>query len=256
MSRVAPPALLLAVLASLAACAPEPIRWDAAVAAVDSTAVGVDSAPVGPPPPDVPGERRCEGSLRVVRDTGARRVAVWWSARGDSTTRLVAARSGDAGARWGAPVPVDSLDRGARGCARPAPAVAWDDAGGYVHVVDFLDAPEGSGLCFAHSMDDGAMFLAPVPIVYGERPVRASVAAQHDTVAVAYENPNSRDLQVSLALSRTAGHIFEEKAIPVSPGTLPAERPAVRVSGSRVTVTWRERQGGRLVPMRRTGTLR
>ena len=265
MSRRAS-AIVLAC-AALLACTGEAVEWDA----ISTLAAGVDlvgpATPVPPTdpthvapeslgPPDVPGEHRCVGSLRGVRDSASLRVAVWWSARADSTTRLVAALSTDAGATWAAPVPVDSLDRGARGCARPAPAVAYDPAGGYVHVAYFLDAPEGSGLFFAHSMDDGAMFHAPVPIVYGERPVVASVDAQRDTVAVAYENPNSREPQVSLALSRTAGHIFEDKAIVVSPGTFPATAPSVHVDGRRIDVQWWERQGGQPVLRRRVGTLR
>lgn len=253
MPRRTPAVAFIALAILGGACAPGPVAWEPAAADTTPRA-GADAD--GPAPAGVAGEHRCDGSLRVVGDTTPLRIAVWWSARADSTTRLVAARSTDAGATWLPPVPVDSLDRGARGCARPAPAVARDAAGGYVHVAYFLDAPEGSGLFFAHSMDDGAMFHAPVPIVYGERPVRASVDALGDTVAVAYENPNTREPEVSLALSRTAGHIFEEKAIPVSQGTFPAESPVVRVAPQRVVVTWLERQGGRLVPMRRAGALR
>ena len=61
-------------------------------------------------------------------------------------------------------MPVDTLDRGTRGCARPSPAISFDPAGGYVHVVYFLDAPEGPGVFFAHSMDRGATLHSPVAI--------------------------------------------------------------------------------------------
>lgn len=200
---------------------------------------------------------RCDSSVRVAAAAGdtATRFAVWWSVRPDSSAWLVAARSRDGGRTWAGPVPVDTLDRGGRGCARPSPSAAYDPTGGYVHVVYFLDAPEGDGLFFAHSMDAGATFHAPVAIVYGERPSRATVAASRDTVAVAYEDPNTRQPQIALALSRTAGHIFESKSLPVSGGALPAEAPVVGVRGGRVVVAWRELQGERATVVRRAGTL-
>jgi hypothetical protein len=134
--------------------------------------------------------------------------------------------------------------------------VAVDSLNGYVHVVYFLVAPEGPGVFFTHSMEGGVMFHEPVPIVYGERPSAASVASRGDTVAVLYEDPNASVPQVWLALSRSTGHIFEER-MSVSSASAFATHPAITMSGTHVTVSWLEtaRNGGPATTVVRTGTI-
>jgi hypothetical protein len=246
-----PVARLLALLAPLvganAACAAPPVDWaptrmtarppgpavalgaDGSVhadpmAALASTA----AAPHGPV---------CAGSLRVAAARGTL-FGVWWAPRADSGARLLAARSGDGGRTWSTPAPVDTTDAGAGGCGREAAAIAADSVSGYVHVTYALQAAEGPGLFFSHSMDGGVTFHAPVPILYGDRPGRTSVAADGDLVVVGFEDPNSTTPRIGLALSRTMGHIFEHRILPVSDDNGIATHPLAAVRGHRIAVAW------------------
>ena len=189
----------------------------------------------------------CRGSLRVTwsGSSGAERYAVWWSSRPDSSAALLGARSLDGGATWSAPLPVDTLDRSGVGCNRPPPAIAADSQTGYVHVAYAMHAPEGTGVFFAHAMDRGTMYHAPVAIVYGDRLVDVDVAALHDTVAVAYTDPSMRYPHVGLALSRTLGHIFEVRIPTVArtgSGNAGASSPAVALAPGRIAIAWIERE--------------
>jgi hypothetical protein len=177
--------------------------------------------------------------------------------RADSSGLLVVARSDDGGHAWSAPEVADSADRARSGCARPPPFVAADTLNGYVHVVYFSVAPEGPGVFFTHSMERGAMFHEPVPIVYGERPSAAAVVSHGDTVAVAYEDPNASVPQIWLALSRSTGHIFEQQTA-VSSANVSATHPAVSLSGPHITLSWLEtaRNGGPGTTVVRTGSVR
>jgi hypothetical protein len=197
---------------------------------------------------------RCEGSLVAARALADTAYAAWWAPRADSTALLVVARSDDGGHKWNEPEVADSTDHGHSGCNRLPPAIAADTSNGYVHVVYFMVAAEGPGIFFTHSMAQGEMFHSPVPIVYGERASAAAVACNGDTVAVAYIDPNASTPQIWLALSRTTGHIFEER-LEVSPSTTQASRPAVAVRGHRVAVAWLEtnRGSGAGTPVTRTG---
>ena len=178
----------------------------------------------------------CPGSL-VVSRAGSRLYAAWWRVQPDSGAFLLAAHSEDGGA-WSVPSPVDTTDQSVTGCDRAPPAIAADSASGYVHVVFSLLGKEGPGLFYAHSMDAGATFHAAVPIFYGDRLGRSSVAADGDVVAVAFEDPNSRSPRVGLALSRTMGHIFEERLLPVSDDNGTATHPLAAVRGRRIAVAW------------------
>jgi hypothetical protein len=98
-----------------------------------------------------------------------------------------------------------------------------------------------------------------VPIFYGERLGRSSVAADGDVVAVAFEDPNSRSPRVGLALSRTMGHIFEARLLPVSDDNGSAMRPLAAVRGRRVAVAWERRAASDSGPAMlaiRTGVVR
>lgn len=240
-----------------AACAAGPVAWQDVRASGEGAAAARDTrlaldgagrahfAAVASAPAFAPAGA-CPGSVRVARATAREWHAAWFAPRPDGSVTLLSARSDDGGRSWGAPVVADARESGARagrGCARPAPSIAADSSNGYVHIVYFLDAPEGSGLFFVHSMDDGGMFHAPVAIVYGDRPGRASVAAAGDRVAVAYEDPNSEPTAVWIALSRTQGHIFEAR-LPVSGGSLAAVAPDVALGARHVAVSWVERAPG------------
>ena len=250
----------------IAACADAPVDWSPA--RVESTRDIVVVTPDGTlrpdslaalaariPPPDA---AICPGSLALARAAG-HLFAAWWHVRPDSGALLLAAHSDDEGRHWSAPAPVDTTDVGVTGYRRAPPALAADSASGYVHVVFALVGKEGPGLFFAHSMDGGATFHAAVPIFYGEQLGRASVAADGDHVIVAFEDPNSLAPRVGLALSRTMGHIFEERILPFSDDNGTATHPLAAIRGRRVAVAWERRalsdSAAALVAIR-TGTLR
>jgi hypothetical protein len=235
--------LVLLVLLAMPACSADPVEWVDDRTTVGHGAIGVLPADVGLvalASRVVPPASACAGSLRLSRAKGTL-YAAWWSPRADSGARLLSAHSSDDGATWSAIAPVDTMDRGVSGCRRPAPAIAADSASGYVHVTYGLVAPEGPGLFFSHSMDGGASFHAPVPILYGERLGTTSVAAAGDHVVVAFEDPNSITPRIGLALSRTMGHIFEDRLLPVSDDNGAATQPLVSVQRNRITVMWLQR---------------
>jgi hypothetical protein len=257
--------LALIVLAAAVACGGnEPVVWESsrsiqsagsAVAISNSGDMIPDSLAVMAARTVVPA-RSCAGSVRLAA-AGGKLFAVWWSPRVDSTALLMASVSLDSGTTWRKATWVDSTDHGAAGCARTAPAIAADAASGYVHVSYAMQATEGPGLFFAHSMDGGVTFHSPVPILYGERLGVTSVASSGDRVAVAFEDPGSRNPRIGLALSSTMGHIFEHRVMPVSDDNSAATQPLVAVSGHRIAVAWREQRaaGGPVVLRVRTGSL-
>jgi hypothetical protein len=266
-SRAVPLLLLGASLAAASACGESPVEWSeerTVVAASDSVVVSANGAVL----PDTmaalagriaaPSGPVCPGSLALARE-GHRLYAAWWAVRADSGARLLAARSDDDGTSWSSPAAVDTTDTSVSGCQRSAPTIAADAASGYVHVAYSLRAREGPGLFFSHSMDGGATFHEPVPIFYGERLGRASVAADGDVVAVAFEDPNSASPRIGLALSRTMGHIFEHRLLPVSNDNGIAARPITSVHGRRIAVAWERRaasDSARAVLAVRLGVLR
>jgi hypothetical protein len=174
-----------------------------------------------------------------VSDGHGSHYAAWWSPKDDSSAVLLVARRSPAdSATWTAPVIADARDSSRMGCGRPAPAIAADGATGYIHLAYFLDSPtDGRGVYGGHSMDRGAYFHGPVPVVFGDRPVHTAVANDGDRVAIAYEDPNSERARVALAISVTAGHIYEHR-VEASPSTMRASRPLVAIDGARIAVAW------------------
>nr|MDQ6873177.1 hypothetical protein [Gemmatimonadota bacterium] len=162
---------------------------------------------------------------------------IWWTAKSDSSVVLSMQHSPDGGARWDPPIFVEARDRGRRGCDRPAPGVAYDRTHGYVHLVYFIEANDGAGVFFAHSMDRGAMFHSPVPVVYGTTPAAASIAANGDSVVVVFEDPNAKTPRIGIVLSHSTGHIFESRG-EVTPDDVPAISPWVALDHRKVTVWW------------------
>ena len=256
-----PRALRLAVAAAATvtvACVPSPVAWDGNAtrtggALADSTrlALGDDGAVVWGSawqPAVWPTEpAQCVATRRATPAVDGEAYASWFTVRPDSSVLLRVARSDDGGRTWRTAVTADSTDVGRAGCARPVPFIAADSLNGYVHLAYYLDAQEGAGLFFTHSMERGDYFHQPVQIVYGDRPSSASVASRGDTVVVAYEDPNSRFPRVGLALSFTQGHIFEYR-LPASDETGEAHMPRVAVRGSRLAVAWTASQRGGGVP--------
>jgi hypothetical protein len=179
--------------------------------------------------------RQCPSSIRFAFGRDSLVYAAWWTVRPDSSAELRVARSQDNGRRWDKPVTADDRDRSVMGCSRPSPAIAYDADSGYLHLAYYLEPAEGSGIFYEHLMQ--GMFHAPVVIVYGERPVAAAVSAAGDTVVVAYEDPNRRTPQIVLALSYTAGHLFDTR-VAASGDDVDARAPVVRVNGQRVAVGW------------------
>ena len=240
----------LAAVVLVSACVESPVHWTtqrstplgadtARVLAADGT-LHPDSmlalaATVTPPASDV-----CPGSLRLSR-AGGSLYAAWWAVRPDSGANLLSSRSLDGGRHWSIAARVDTTDAGVSGCKRIAPSIAADSSSGYVHVTYAMVAQEGPGLFFAHSMDEGVTFHTPVPIVYGDRLGRTSVAADGDIVVVGFEDPNSASPRVGLAISRTMGHIFEQRILPLSDDVGTATRPLTAVHGRQIAVAWEQR---------------
>ena len=241
-------AAAIALAASGACTSPSPLEWDD-VRPIDGALVDgaglvmrSDSSPALAKAARVsvtPEGPVCAGSIRVSVDHQGTVFAVWWAPREDSSSvLLVARRSAGDSARWEGPVIADARDASRLGCGRPAAAIAADATTGYVHLAYFLDAPsDGRGVYGGHSMDRGAYFHGPVPVVFGDRPVRTAVANAGDVVAIAYEDPNSERARIALAVSVTAGHIYEHR-VAVSPASMHATSPLVAISGRRIAVAW------------------
>ena len=197
----------------------------------------------------------CAGSLRLAAARGTL-FGVWWAPRPDSGVRLMEARSTNGGRSWSAPAAVDTTDVGVGGCHREPASIAADSASGYVHVTYALQAAEGPGLFFSHSMDGGVTFHSPVPILYGERLGVTSVAADGDLVVVAFEDPNSSTPRIGLALSRTMGHIFEHRILPVSDDNDRAVHPLAAAHGRTIAVAWEQAGSASTTLAVRVGTVR
>jgi hypothetical protein len=175
-----------------------------------------------------------------VRTAGAESdlFRAWWSTRADSSVVLSMQHSGDRGSTWEPATEVDGRDRGRRGCTRPAPGIFYDSLSGNLHLVYFIEASDGAGVFFAHSMDKGGMFHSPVPVVYGNAPSVAGVAGRGDSVVVVFEDPNSTTPRIGIVLSRVTGHIFDQRA-QVTPDEVPAVRPWVALDRDTIRVWWR-----------------
>jgi hypothetical protein len=223
---------IIAVLLLLTACADEKVEWSEVSYSAPPRPVTIPLGTLSPSPD------ACPVSVRGTH-AGKGIFAAWWSVRKDSSGVLYVARSDDGGQTWKKAVIADSTDHGVRGCGRPAPAIAADSASGYVHVAYFSEPIRGHGIFFAHSMDSGRTFHSPVPIVFGDNPAFVAVASEGDRVAVAYDDPNSVQAAVGIALSNTMGHIFKPGEI-ISSASERAKQPTVEVSGDRVRVWWND----------------
>ena len=240
----------IALLGSALGCAPDVVKWEETrdvKAPSDAGRLTVTGAtamfvPTAASIAVSPAANGCPGSTRIALGAGKEMHAVWWSVRPDSSVALLASRTLDGGATWAAPVPVDTTDIGGLGCTRLPPAIAVDQATGYIHVVYSIETPSGAGVFFSHSLERGALYHAPVAIVYGDRHSAADVAAHASRVVVAYEDPNLREQsagRIALAISRTDGHIFERR-VPVTGGSAAVGSPRVAISADRVAVSWAE----------------
>jgi hypothetical protein len=217
-------------------------RW--APGASPEVVVDAPPAPGAPaPPPIIPAAGECPASRATAPQVRGVRWSAWWTIRPDSSAVLRAVAHDTAGAMR-AEIVVDSVDVATLGCARPAPAIAADSINGYVHLAYYMVGPEGPGVFYAHLMPQlPTQFERPLAMVYGEKPVRVAVASRGDTVAVAYEDPNSELGRIAMSMSFTGGHLFDQTAriIPVSTSSQQASAPQiVRLSGAQVWVGWTE----------------
>lgn len=231
----------IALLSTLlvAGCVGEPVDWgDVAYRRSQLGDPDARSAIMSANLPAVSGANAsCLQSVRAAT-AGDDLFRAWWSVRADSSVILSLQHSGDRGSTWGAPVEVESRDRGRRGCKRPAPGIYHDSISGYVHLVYFIEASDGAGVFFSHSMDNGAMFHSPVPVVYGSTPSVASVAGHGDSVVVVFEDPNSNTRRIGIVLSHVTGHIFGQRA-QVTPDEVAAIAPWVALDHDTVRVWWK-----------------
>ena len=229
----------MVVLALICAgCVKEPVEWgDVSYRRSQLGDPGARSAIMSANLPAIPGTSApCIRSIRTAGNAG-QLFRAWWSSRSDSSVVLSLQGSPDGGRAWQPPVEVEPRDRGRRGCDRPAPGLSYDSTSGYVHLVYFIEASDGAGVFFAHSMDKGRMFHSPVPVVYGSSPSVASVAGHGDSVVVVFEDPNSTTPRIGIVLSHATGHIFDQRG-QVTPDDVPAVTPWVSLEGRRITVWW------------------
>src|SRR5450759_79806 len=237
-----------AALAVAAGCKSAGVRWDEPVSVPGDTVGGLTVTPAGTIDfvrPEAPlalplDSARCERTVVAARE-GSQWFAAWFSRRADSSVAVLAARSVDSGRTWSRPGMADSVDVGKVGCARPGPSIAV--AGGYVHVGYSLQAPEGFGVFFAHSMDSTRTFHSAVPVIYGDRLSATATAAAGMQVAVAYEDPSGSGHRIDVALSRTQGHTFEPRERG-SPDEMTAVVPEVGVRDSIVALSFVQPGGG------------
>lgn len=221
---------LFACVLLIIACSGEAVRWSDVSYSAPTLPAHVALGTV------MPSAYACPVSVRAVR-AGKNMLAAWWLVRRDSSGVLLVAQSRDDGRSWMPAIVADSTDRSVRGCGRPAPAIAADSASGYVHVAYFGEPRSGKGIFFAHSMDSGRTFHSPVPIVFGDNPGSVAVTAEGDRVAVAYDDPNSVQPTVGIALSKTMGHIFKPGE-PISNASELAKQPTVELRGDTIRVWW------------------
>jgi hypothetical protein len=225
-------------LLAMSACVGEPVEWGD---------VSYRHSQLGDPPaisatrdaglPTVAGTvSACRRSVTAAASS-SNVFRAWWAVRPDSNALLSLQRSPDGGRTWLSPVLVDARDHGARGCNRPSPGISQDSTSGYVYLVYFLDAQDGPGVFFAHSMNDGQMFHSPVPVVYGNSAAHASVAGHGDSVVVVFEDPNATTPTLGIVLSHTTGHIFDQRG-QVTPEEVRAVQPWISLSGNRIGVWW------------------
>lgn len=227
------------VLFLLAACVGEPVEWGNV--AYRTSRLGdpdTRSAIMSAGLPSVPETvSPCIRSIRTAGDS-SELFRAWWSVRRDSSVVLSMQRSANQGSTWDSAAEVETRDRGRRSCQRPAPGITYDSASGYVYLVYFVEAADGAGVFFAHSMDKGGMFHSPVPVVYGNTPSLASVAAHGDSVVVVFEDPNSTTPRIGIVLSHTTGHLFDQRG-QVTPDDVAAVTPWVALNHKRITVWWK-----------------
>jgi hypothetical protein len=192
---------------------------------------------------------RCETGTVVARGP-AGSAAAWWNVRPDSSAVLYYSVSADSGRSWESPRPVDTTDVSSNGCRRPPPSLAM--VGDDIYVAYSMVAPEGKGVFFAHTMS--GMVHSPVPVIYGDRLVAASIAADDRNVVVAYEEPNGSRKQVDVAISTSQGHLFEAHA-PASRSIDNATAPVIALRDSMLAVSWvtEPRSGSPPVRMVRVG---
>jgi hypothetical protein len=231
---------LTALIAAMA-CDGTAVRWaEPRGAPADTTgaiALGADARPTFPSirrfqAPIDPAMCPYSVASAVDRD---RQFSAWLRRRPDSTVNVVAAEWD--GSRWTTPAVVDSLDVGKFGCNRPAPSIAVSAEDGYVHVAYSLEAPEGYGVFFSHSMDRGRSFHSPMIVVYGDRLSATAIAAHGTRVGIAYEVPSGSAKRVDVALSNTQGHTFEPRER-ASPDEMPATHPRIAIRDTVVALSF------------------
>jgi hypothetical protein len=239
--------MIAAALATATACESPAVRWEEPVMAAGDTLGGIALDTTGGAVflPVTPGVRAafdgaCERSMVSAQD-GGQVYATWLSRRTDSTVVVLAARSRDSGRSWSAAATVDSLDVSKVGCNRPGPSIAVGD--GYVYIAYSLQAPEGFGVFFAHSMDSARTFHSPLSVIYGDRLSRAAIAADGPRLVVGYEDPSGTGHRIDIALSSTQGHTFQPR-VRGSPDEMSALQPEVAIRGGTVALSFAQPAGG------------
>jgi hypothetical protein len=233
-------AFFVGLAATTVACDSASVRWDEPQAAPADTvgAIGIaadntliywrDSSSHRPPDP-----RMCPASLVSASDSGVEFHA-WLRLRPDSTVAVMGSRwDGKSGTT---PYVVDSLDVGKFGCARPAPSIAVSSDGS-VHVAYSIQAPEGYGVFFGHSMNRAINFHDPMIVVYGDRLSATAIASSGSRVAIAYEDPSGSVRRIDVALSSTQGHTFEPREH-ASPEEMTATRPRIAIRDTVVALSF------------------
>lgn len=222
---------LILLFAAVTSCRSDPVDWQDVVYEKAGPTPAANARSVS-----VADSAACSSSIATAEPSQTT-YAVWWSIRSDSSSILKISRrtAGNAFTRA-----VDTTDKSRRGCNRPAPAITVQKDNGNIHIVYYLEPAPGPGLFFAHSMDSGKTFHDQVAVAYGRHPSGGSIAAEGDRVAVAYEEPNAARGEIWVALSKSMGHLFENR-MRVSSGDVSASNPAANLSGTKLEVEWDEK---------------
>src|SRR5438105_12439218 len=189
----------------LVACVKDPVDWgDVSYRHSQLGDLPARSAVMSAGLPQIPGTVASCVRTVVPANSHAEIFRAWWAVRSDSNGVLFLQRSPDDGKSWQTPVEVDARDEGHRGCSRLPPGISYDSASRYVYLVYFLDATDGAGVLFDHSIDEGKMFHSPVQCDYASSPSQPNVAGHGDCVIVVFEDAHSHHPTLSLVLPSSA----------------------------------------------------
>jgi hypothetical protein len=180
----------------------------------------------------------CAGTQVGARARGDTSYAVWWRRNSYGHGDLMISRS-DNGVKWTEPTLIGGAVPASNICSRPPPALGVDLGTGAAYVAWHGMTNLGPGMLVMQAPTQGKAGSVAVRLDQGASVRMASVAASHDTVAIAFESETTAGSEIRLALSVTRGHIPDIRGA-VSPSGVRAFAPLVALRDGRVAVAWNE----------------